>query len=70
MGVANSETARIRVIMVALSLIGFPVLVAMAFYSSKNLVPSLTKFQFTLPIKPASTAIVSQNTIERHGLNA
>ena len=68
---ANLESTRIRFIAVALALIAFPLLVAAVFYSSRNLVPSLAKFQFSLPFKAGSTTtIIAETTAQRNELNA
>jgi hypothetical protein len=68
---ANIKSTRIRFIAIALALIAFPLLVVAVFYSSRNLVPSLAKFQFTLPFKAGSTTtIVVETTAQRNELNA
>jgi hypothetical protein len=69
--VANLESTRIRFIAIALALIAFPLLVGVVFYSSRNLVPSLAKFQFTLPFKAGSTStVVAETAAKRNELNA
>ena len=58
---ATGSVVYTRLIIAVLSLIVFPLLVFMAFYSTQKLIASLTKFQFTLPSQPPSS--LSENTI-------
>jgi hypothetical protein len=57
-----------RIVATALSLIAFPILVAVGFYASQKLVPSLAKFQFSLPTQQTSVA-TTEITIGRPDLN-
>ena len=50
-----------RVIVAALSLVAFPILIMIVFYSSRTLTPSLSKMQFSLPAGNASAIPITEH---------
>jgi hypothetical protein len=65
----QDESWNLRIIVAALSLVAFPLLIMIAFYASRTLVPSLAKIQFAEPTQNVSAVPTSERTIQRPVFN-
>ena len=66
---SRDDSWNLRIVAAALSLVAFPLLIMIAFYASRTLVPSLAKVQFSSPAQNVSAVTISERTVQRPVFN-